>query len=236
LDGMSDHLEWKECVAAWLEMEHRLGYPAGLVSILNILFFLLQLISTQKREHKLDNNGRPEEITVWQKSGRKYTVMPDLSDKLPSFAASWWRWWKTLQPSWRMKEPLRLSRKVPQNPDWSVLDKGTANGFFVIVLALGWWALGIKHLGVVDEISIKNLLEAIEDTTWVLRQMELPRSTSTKRPRSEDDNTNVKPKRWVFIFPQPLRSLHICLQHQGLIRSWKLKCFQFSLTSNNRFQ
>ena len=62
LDGMSDCLEWKECIAAWLEMEHRLVYQVSLVSISNILVFLWQLMSIQKKEHKLDTNGHPEEI------------------------------------------------------------------------------------------------------------------------------------------------------------------------------
>ena len=80
---------------------------------------------------------------VWQKSRRKYTAMPDLSNGLPSFKASWWRWWQNLQPSWRTEEPLKLLCEVPQNPDWSALDKGTANGFFVVILALSWCS---KHL------------------------------------------------------------------------------------------
>ena len=165
----------------------------------------LNTTSLQKKEHKLDKDGRPDVITNWQKSGRKYTAMPDLSDKLPSFAASWWQWWRNLQPYWRTQQALLLSREGPENPDWSVLNKGTANGFFFVILSLGWWALGLKH----TEVDINNgtgggmkdLLNAIEDTTWVLQQMALPRLTSTKRPQSEDDNSNVNAKRYIYIFP-----------------------------------
>jgi hypothetical protein len=41
LDRMSDKMEWKKCVAAWLEMEYQLGYPLGMVSHLSCCFRLL---------------------------------------------------------------------------------------------------------------------------------------------------------------------------------------------------
>ena len=53
LDGMSDRMEWKEYIAAWLEMEHRLGYQVGLVSISNILVFLWQLHNVHPEERTL---------------------------------------------------------------------------------------------------------------------------------------------------------------------------------------
>jgi len=150
-------------------------------------------------------------ITNWQKSGRKYTAMPDLSDKLPGFAASWWKWWRNLQSSWRTRQPFLLSQERPENPDWSVLNKGTANGFFVIILSLGWWALGLKHAEVNStSYGMEDLLNAIEDTTWVLQQMALPCSTSTKRPQSEDDNSDINAKRYIHIFPTLFTLLIIC--------------------------
>ena len=68
---MSDKAEWKQCVTAWLEMEHRLGYPTGMVSLLIALFLVAanDLASLQKKEHKIDKEGRPEAIGNWQKSG-----------------------------------------------------------------------------------------------------------------------------------------------------------------------
>ncbi|KIM80236.1 hypothetical protein PILCRDRAFT_9780, partial [Piloderma croceum F 1598] len=136
LDLMSDQLEWKECVAAWLEMEHRLGYPVGMVIISNVLSKFLEvalnMTSRQKKEHKLDKDRRPDVITNWQKSGCN----------------------------------------------------------------LGWWALGLKHAEVNStSYGMEDLLNAIEDTMWVLQQMALPRSTSTKRPQSEDDNSDINAKR-----------------------------------------
>jgi hypothetical protein len=48
---------------------------------------------------------------------------------------------------------------------------------------------------------MEDLLNAIEDTMWVLQQMALPHSTSAKRPQSEDDNSNVNAKWYIHIFP-----------------------------------
>jgi hypothetical protein len=55
LDSMSDRLEWKECVAAWLEMEHRLGYPVGMVIISNILFLKPHLIRHPYRKKNINS-------------------------------------------------------------------------------------------------------------------------------------------------------------------------------------
>jgi hypothetical protein len=33
-------MQWKECITAWLEMEHRLGYLIGMVGTLTILFLV----------------------------------------------------------------------------------------------------------------------------------------------------------------------------------------------------
>jgi hypothetical protein len=123
--------------------------------------------------------------------------MPDLSDKQLSFASSWWKWWRNLQPSWRTHAPLVLSRQVPLNADWSAMEKGTPNGFFVIILALGWWALGIKHAGTVTGDGISNLMNAIDDTTWVLEQMALSRPNKRARDGRED---NTRAKRYANIF------------------------------------
>ena len=87
---------------------------------------------------------------------------------------------------------------MPWNPDWSALDKGTANIFCVVILVLGWWALSIWHLEMVDKISV-DLSNALKDTTLVLQQMELPHAM-TKRCCSEDDNPQVNRKQCVSMF------------------------------------
>ena len=120
--------------------------------------------------------------------------MPDLSDDLPGFSASWWKWWRYLQPSWRTQDPPLLSRQVPPNPDWSVTNKGTPNSIFVVILALGWWALGVKYAGIHSGDLVEDLLHAVNDTTWVLQQMAVSRLG--KRMRVEDDQADEDAKRY----------------------------------------
>jgi hypothetical protein len=126
--------------------------------------------------------------------------MPDISDelKLATFANSWWKWWQNLQPSWRIQQSMALSRQVPPKPNWSITEKGTANGFFVVILALGWWALGIKHGTTENVDGNEDFLNAVGDTTWVLQQMVLSRSL--KRPRADDGNGSGNPKRCAVCF------------------------------------
>ena len=50
LDPMSNTTEWKECVAAWLKMEHQLGYPMGMVGLIpSLLVALADVTGTEKR-------------------------------------------------------------------------------------------------------------------------------------------------------------------------------------------
>ena len=94
--------------------------------------------------------------------------------------------------------PLVLSRQVPPNADWSVIEKRTANGFFVVILALGWWALGVKHAGIDTGNGVDDLMNAIDDTTWVLEQITLSRPN--KRARVDGGDNNTSAKRYAIIF------------------------------------
>lgn len=144
----------------------------------------------------MDNTGRPDVITIWQKHGRKYDAMPDVSDKLSEYTASWWKWWQLVQPSWRLGDGLLLSRQLPSNIDWSATEKGTSNGFFIILLGLGLWALGLKHSDDSPAKYYDDFSRAIGDTAWVLRQMRLA-STGEKRARQDDESsTSIARKRF----------------------------------------
>ncbi|KIM73704.1 hypothetical protein PILCRDRAFT_15000 [Piloderma croceum F 1598] len=96
--------------------------------------------------------------------------MPDIgSDTVNTFSRSWWLWWAGLQPSWRGNEPTSILCTVPTGAvDWSGTRKGSSNGFFVIILALGWWFLGAKNN---NGRNISNCGHALDDVIWVLEQM-----------------------------------------------------------------
>lgn len=160
-------------------------------------------IRSQKKEHKIISDGRPDVITAWQKKGRKYDAMPDISDQLSQYSTSWWLWWRNLQPSWRLASDskLSLSGQVPSSVNWSMTEKGTANGFFIIVLALGWWALGLKYADDCGTQDHNDFSRALGEATWVLDQMELVSNHGLgKRARDSNDNNGntIRSKRFVF--------------------------------------
>ncbi|KAF7420930.1 hypothetical protein PC9H_011449 [Pleurotus ostreatus] len=92
---------------------------------------------------------RPSEIGLWIKNARVRS--PAVLDIL-AYEASWWRWWRTLQPEWRKlsttQGPINsadsdslLNPLQPSNIAGSFvhLDRPGANGFLSVVGSLRWW-------------------------------------------------------------------------------------------------
>ena len=83
---------------------------------------------------------------------------------LVEFSTSWWSWWRTLQPEWRLLSDGTLSREVPgTNKDWEKICRGGCNGFFVVIMTLAWWVTAVD--GKADD---EDLLRALGETTWVM--------------------------------------------------------------------
>jgi hypothetical protein len=89
--------------------------------------------------------------------------------KVTEYGQSWWMWWKTLQPKWRDIGEGKLSREVPEGEEWSQICRGGANGFFMIVLTLGWWIMAADQN--TEQRTDENLCLAMEDVEWVLDRM-----------------------------------------------------------------
>jgi hypothetical protein len=142
-------------------------------------------------KNMITKENQPTEIGHWFQCGRKWTAMPDIgSETVVTFSKSWWLWWAGLQPSWRGNESNSLSRTVPAGAvDWSRTRKGGLNGFFIIILALGWWFLGAKNN---DSRNISNCGHALDDVIWVLEQIvgsdeSTGDSEAVKRTQDEGD-------------------------------------------------
>lgn len=75
-----------------------------------------------------------------------------------------------------------MPRELPEDGDWSSLMKGSNNGFFMILVALGWWAQGAQFAG----RDIKAWVYASADVMWVLDQVRMVAETR-KRARDDDD-------------------------------------------------
>ncbi|KAJ7734705.1 hypothetical protein B0H14DRAFT_2408771, partial [Mycena olivaceomarginata] len=101
---------------------------------------------------------RPAQVGAWVQRAR--TGKPDIRD-VERFANEWAKWWQEINPAWR-KVSLPMSR-LGDGP-WVGLDLPGANGFLNVLICLKWWREQV-------ETESKEWKEAVEDVTWVLRQM-----------------------------------------------------------------
>ena len=80
------------------------------------------------------------------------------------WAKSWRSWWISLQPESREGE--KLLRAVGSDEHWVETSKGGINGFYNIVVSLGWWLVAIKTDCERDEFAT-----ILADVLWVLNHM-----------------------------------------------------------------
>jgi hypothetical protein len=120
-------------------------------------------------------------LSHWIKCGRKYDAQPSMDDYL-KFSETWKAWWFELQPSSRKvgNRYEELTKTVEPGEEWVELRKGSANGFFSIVLALSWW---VKAETRDDRHELNN---AVGDVLWVLERMI---AAMPKVRKSVDDST-----------------------------------------------
>lgn len=141
----------------------------------------------------IDKTARPEEINTWLKNGRKFSAMPDVTNTVDAFGETWTNWWVHLQPKWRGKAPP-FSTDAPEGADWSSLQKGGPNGFFLVLLAYCWWGSAcIDGKGNEIQPAFSKWFESFVDMEWVLECMvhELECSAEHIRKNTEEyDNDN----------------------------------------------
>ncbi|TDL14788.1 hypothetical protein BD410DRAFT_703192, partial [Rickenella mellea] len=90
--------------------------------------------------HRLGTSGRPEEVHVWLKGGRRLNVLPEID--VADFATQWRKWWTRLQPVVRIPSTAAgwpLLRPASADIDWSRTRRGGRNGLLVVVITLMWW-------------------------------------------------------------------------------------------------
>lgn len=121
--------------------------------------------------------------------------MPDIDGLIaPQFSSAWWAWWKAMQPAWRSKT-LSQDLRSTGDFDWSATYKGSQNGLFGVLLALGWWVLGVQNG---SGAGAEGYAGAISDVSWVIVQMigwDVASPSLGKRPRGQTDASRMDPKK-----------------------------------------
>ena len=107
------------------------------------------------------------QVRQWIQAHRQYEKPPAV--KTTEYGVAWRLWWRELQPAVRLDaagELQRPSADVVQGGSWGVLRRGGPNGFFLVLLALGWWVRAA-----VDKQDVKDAFAMVEDILWVLKDV-----------------------------------------------------------------
>ena len=102
--------------------------------------------------------------------------MLDITQFVHDFATQWEDWYTHLQPDWHLEVSAKdandfgisLGQDPPEDAiisDWQDIKKGSQNGFFLLLLPLGWWGVGASDLG---EDMLSRWASAFDNLRWVL--------------------------------------------------------------------
>lgn len=143
-------------------------------------------VKHQGKKYTLANTHRPREIGDWFQYGRrswdKQPLIP--AADIDRYSTDWWKWWAELQPASRSAEdPLLMPRQIPDDGQWLEAMKGTNNGLYMVLVALGWWAQGVQFAGQ----DMKAWVQATADVIWVVEQMQAVAEETQKRARDDED-------------------------------------------------
>jgi hypothetical protein len=99
-------------------------------------------------------------VGEWVSQARSEKYTPAITNA-EEFGQSWWAWWVDINPSWRGNErPLTCGN----DSSWDEMDLYGQNGFLNVLMSLKWWQDA-------TDAESGNWREAVDEVTWVLRQM-----------------------------------------------------------------
>ena len=147
---------------------------------------------------RLPTRYRPEEVSRFLQWGRKYTKAPTLTPaRVEPYAATWKRWWETLQPEWREVGETFIEGTDVSDNDWGVLLSGGNNGLYIVVISLGWWLAAVSKDKDKNPNEWKDIEDVLADVAWVFDGVlsHAQKVTSrTSRKRSAVDVPSHAPK------------------------------------------
>ena len=155
---------WVDLVNGLCILDAALGYPSGKVCaqfphIDNICNTSL----CQGKSNTISAKDRPLAISNWTKHARSSSAIPVIAD-ISEWAKLWRTWWIGLQPESREGE--KLLRVVGADEPWVETKKGGINGFYNVVVSLGWWLEAVSTDSERDEFAT-----VLADVLWVMNHM-----------------------------------------------------------------
>ncbi|KAH8102761.1 hypothetical protein DFH11DRAFT_1735400 [Phellopilus nigrolimitatus] len=141
---------------------------------------------TQDSSKRISKQGRPKAVDDWLKRARNYNKLPEVPPAI-EYSAVWELWYKNLQPPGprRSSDTFPLPQGDPDtDADWSNLKTGGANGFFIVLMTLAFWTVGVQ-----TEADTDRYKSAVGDVLWVLRSM-LAGMSAQKRKVSGSDSAD----------------------------------------------
>ncbi|KZP10427.1 hypothetical protein FIBSPDRAFT_698212, partial [Athelia psychrophila] len=149
LMAMCHDMHWTSLLLKWVELERQLGF-------------------LKSRTNQLSTTSRPAQIGIWLHNSRPWNGMPFIGPNVvEDYSISWWLWWRSLQPTWRVVSLSRNLRDSTGEFTWQETRKGSASGFYLVILSLGWWRQGLGE----DREAEWWCGDAMKDVEWVLDQM-----------------------------------------------------------------
>ena len=143
------------------------------------------------KTYVLSSALRPELLGRWINSRRRQA--PVIED-LAVYVVSWRKWWASLQPQSRRLPggSGKLSQVVETGERWEELRKRSINGFFNVVVSLGWWYAALK-----SPAQRRIYGEIVDDVSWVLDQLLVDKKHGKKHAMTDLEERGSK--RQVFI-------------------------------------
>ncbi|KAJ7711975.1 hypothetical protein B0H16DRAFT_1343059, partial [Mycena metata] len=149
-------IDWARCVAGFFDFESAHGYSESKAQ--------MPVAKCPRAMEEWLARGRQ-----WDRFGQIGAMPMGDQNSEGSWVEGWWSYWVSLQPAERVYMGGALSQ--PDNADWEDLAKlNGKNGLLQVMALLLWWG---DYVGDgADVFQFNDWTLAVQDVTWVLRQLE----------------------------------------------------------------
>jgi len=154
--------DWFQCA---LDSVTATPLSDGLQEIVRLFVELETVYKFQCGRISFSSEGRPAVFTKWVRGGRWRQSTPSVTN-VGEFSTVWWRWWVSLQPSWRNFESAGRPCIGVDGNDWDCLKAPGPNGWLGVVATLIWWGRAITN-----EADQKEYKIALKDAKFMMQEL-----------------------------------------------------------------